>query len=115
MDVTVWGLAPEEEASNTVAVQRRLTSFIEFLGPGGFATPADIEALELCQKGFANMREAPWYDVSEGMVPDTASWIAPGQMRSFSLEWPHRLLPPYKVPIGRAHGREHWCPPAHVT
>src|SRR3546814_9525539 len=29
MDVTVWGLAPEEEASNTVAVKRRLTSFIE--------------------------------------------------------------------------------------
>src|SRR3546814_5949587 len=25
MDVTVWGLAPEEEASNTVAVKRRLT------------------------------------------------------------------------------------------
>src|SRR3546814_3846858 len=24
MDVTVWGLAPEEEASNTVAVKRRL-------------------------------------------------------------------------------------------
>src|SRR3546814_3230319 len=55
MDVTVWGLAPEEEASNTVAVKRRLTSFIEFLGPGGFATPDDIEALELCQTGFANI------------------------------------------------------------
>ncbi|WP_226998437.1 aromatic ring-hydroxylating oxygenase subunit alpha [Tardibacter chloracetimidivorans] len=97
MDVTVWGLAPEEEASNTVAVKRRLTSFIEFLGPGGFATPDDIEALELCQKGFANMREAPWNDVSKGMVSDTASWMDEGQMRYFWLEWQNRLLSNSKV------------------
>lgn len=92
MDVTVWGLAPEEEATNTVAVKRRLTSFIEFLGPGGFATPDDIEALELCQKGFANRQGAPWNDFSKGMVSDTTNWMDEGQMRYFWLEWRDRLL-----------------------
>ena len=27
----------------------RLNNFLEFLGPGGYATPDDIEALETCQ------------------------------------------------------------------
>ena len=33
-------------------LRRRLDSFLAFLGPGGFATPDDIEALESCQQGF---------------------------------------------------------------
>src|SRR3546814_6302378 len=50
MDVIVWGFAPEGEASKTVAVKRRRTSFIEILGLGGFAPPEEIAALHLCQK-----------------------------------------------------------------
>src|SRR5690606_39082166 len=67
MDITVWALAPEEEIGDRVSVGRRLTSFIEFLGPGGFAAPDDIEALELCQRGFRNFKDAPWDDYSKGM------------------------------------------------
>src|SRR5690606_20733493 len=83
MDITVWALAPEEEIGDRVSVGRRLTSFIEFLGPGGFATPDDIEALELCQRGFRNLREAPWNDYSKGMAQDSKSWLDEAQLRSF--------------------------------
>ena len=47
MEVNVWALAPREEVG-TPALERRLSNFLEFLGPGGFATPDDIEALESC-------------------------------------------------------------------
>src|SRR5262249_13437199 len=49
MEVSVWSLAPLEEVGKP-ALSRRLTNFLEFLGPGGFATPDDIEALESCQR-----------------------------------------------------------------
>ncbi|WP_261380697.1 hypothetical protein [Neobacillus bataviensis] len=35
-----------------VSTRRNQTSYLEFLGPGGFATPDDNEALELCQEAF---------------------------------------------------------------
>ena len=50
MDVTAWEMAPAGEA--VARLRRRLDSFLTFLGPGGFATPDDIEALESCQQGF---------------------------------------------------------------
>jgi p-cumate 2,3-dioxygenase alpha subunit len=45
----------------------RLFNFLEFLGPGGFATPDDQEALENCQRGYQNVREVGWNDISKGM------------------------------------------------
>ena len=36
---------------NNLDIEEMIT-FLEFLGPGGFATPDDNEALELCQEGF---------------------------------------------------------------
>ena len=65
MEVSVWSLAPVEER-DTVALERRLTNFLEFLGPAGFATPDDVEALESCHRAFAANREAPWNDLSKG-------------------------------------------------
>jgi p-cumate 2,3-dioxygenase subunit alpha len=65
MDVSVWTLASREEVG-TPALARRLTNFLEFLGPGGFATPDDIEALESCQRAAAAAGEAPWNDLSKG-------------------------------------------------
>ena len=65
MEVSVWSLAPVEERG-TVALERRLTNFLEFLGPAGFATPDDVEALESCHRAFAASREAPWNDLSKG-------------------------------------------------
>jgi p-cumate 2,3-dioxygenase alpha subunit len=65
MEISVWSLAPVEERG-TVALERRLTNFLEFLGPAGFATPDDVEALESCHRAFAANREAPWNDLSKG-------------------------------------------------
>ncbi len=65
MEVSAWALAPIEERG-TPALERRLTNFLEFLGPAGFATPDDVEALESCHRAFAACREAPWNDLSKG-------------------------------------------------
>jgi len=63
-----WALAPAEELEGSAALQRRLDSFLTFLGPGGFASPDDVEALESCQQGFAAAREVQWSDISRGMA-----------------------------------------------
>ena len=44
MEVTAWQLAPKEEKPELLA--RRLDNFLTFHGPGGFATPDDVEAIE---------------------------------------------------------------------
>jgi p-cumate 2,3-dioxygenase alpha subunit len=68
MEISAWALAPAEELG-TPALGRRLTNFLEFLGPGGFATPDDVEALESCQRAARVAREAPWNDLSKGLSP----------------------------------------------
>lgn len=68
-----WALAPAEEAEGSAALQRRLDSFLTFLGPGGFASPDDVEALESCQQGFAAAREVQWSDISRGMARESNS------------------------------------------
>ncbi|MBT3792316.1 MAG: Rieske 2Fe-2S domain-containing protein [Rhodospirillales bacterium] len=64
MEVTQWALAPIGEPAE--ARRRRLHAFNTFLGPGGFATPDDIEAFEGCQRGFHAWRETNWSDYSRG-------------------------------------------------
>ena len=90
MEISVWAIAPAEEAGKP-AMARRLTNFLEFLGPGGFATPDDIEALESCQRAFAASREAPWNDLSKGLgfAPDASDELP---QRLFWLEWRDRLM-----------------------
>ena len=61
-----WALAPKEEQPGSARLQRRLDSFLTFLGPGGFASPDDVEALESCQQGF-QADEPQWSDISRGM------------------------------------------------
>ena len=51
MHVTAWALGPVEETEAQRA--RRLHAFLTFYGPGGFATPDDVAALEAAQLGFA--------------------------------------------------------------
>ena len=65
MKVIAWALGPVEETEAQRA--RRLHAFLTFYGPGGFATPDDVAALELAQQGFAAWREVPWSDLSRGM------------------------------------------------
>jgi p-cumate 2,3-dioxygenase alpha subunit len=68
-----------------------MVNFIEFLGPGGFATPEDIEALEQCQQGFANYREVGWNDISRGMGRNVPNQDDEAQMRGFWNEWNRRM------------------------
>jgi phenylpropionate dioxygenase-like ring-hydroxylating dioxygenase large terminal subunit len=65
MHVTAWALGPVEESETARA--RRLDAFLTFYGPGGFATPDDVEALEMVQRGLANWREDRWSEMSRGM------------------------------------------------
>jgi p-cumate 2,3-dioxygenase subunit alpha len=90
MEVSVWSLAPKEEIGKP-AMQRRLTNFLEFLGPGGFATPDDIEALESCQRAFAAYREAPWNDLSKGFGAPESHPTDEITQRAFWLAWQGRL------------------------
>ena len=85
MMVNGWALAPKEESD--WARKYRLFNFLEFLGPGGFATPDDVEALESCQNGFANLGSAGWSDISKGMGKAEPSYDDELQMRVFWTRW----------------------------
>ena len=65
MRVTAWALGPVEESETSRA--RRLDSFLTFYGPGGLATPDDVEALELVQDGLSTWQEIGWSEISRGM------------------------------------------------
>jgi p-cumate 2,3-dioxygenase alpha subunit len=88
MEVTAWEMAPAEEREDLLA--RRLDSFLTFLGPGGFATPDDTEALESCQMGF-RAREVEWSDISRGMHRQAINQDEL-QMRAFWRQWHADML-----------------------
>ena len=83
MDVTAWQLVPAGEAG--ARLRRRLDSFLTFLGPGGFATPDDVEAIESCQQGFRS-GGVEWSDLSRGMHREPRG-NDELQMRSFWRRW----------------------------
>ena len=89
MEVNAWALAPQDEAADER--KARLYNFLEFLGPGGFATPDDIEALEQCQAGYSNRLEAAWNDISKGMGKEQPSYDDEAQMRGYWTEWNKRI------------------------
>ena len=85
MEVTGYSLAPVGESDKFR--RRRNDNFLEFLGPGGFATPDDNEALELCQEGYLNNKEVQWNDISKGMNREQPHATDEEQMRSFWRQW----------------------------
>ena len=87
MEITAWELAPRQELPELR--QRRLDSFLTFLGPGGFATPDDIEALESCQQGYRS-GGIEWNDISRGMARDPLT-DDEEQMRSFWRRWDQQV------------------------
>ena len=90
MTVSAWALAARGEDSELRKL--RLFNFLEFLGPGGFATPDDQEALENCQRGYRNRREVAWNDISKGM-PRVGRPMNDDeeQMRCFWRQWQQRM------------------------
>ncbi len=91
MEVNAWALAPAEESAEDSAL--RLDNFLTFLGPGGFATPDDVEMLESCQRGFAN-REVGWSDISRGMKREEPALTDELQMRAFWRRWNQLMTEP---------------------
>lgn len=87
VDVTAWELAPTDEVPSLR--DRRLDSFLTFLGPGGFATPDDIEALESCQQGFT-AGGVEWNDISRGMGRGPLA-NDEEQMREFWRRWQQQM------------------------
>ncbi|GAB7551385.1 aromatic-ring-hydroxylating dioxygenase subunit alpha [Novosphingobium sp. 11B] len=90
MEINAWALAPREESE--WRRKYRLYNFTEFLGPGGFATPDDVEAIEKCQQGYATAGDALYNDISKGMIrSDAPSFDDEAQMRCFWREWDRRV------------------------
>jgi p-cumate 2,3-dioxygenase alpha subunit len=83
MEVNAWAVGPVEETGKRL--KTRLHNFLEFLGPGGFATPDDVEALESCQIGFVAGGQE-YNDVSRGMLRE-ARVDDELQMRAFWRQW----------------------------
>jgi p-cumate 2,3-dioxygenase alpha subunit len=91
MTVNSWALAPVNESG--WSRKYRLNNFLEFLGPGGFATPDDAEALEHCQRGFSNYKDVPYSDISKGMNKEHPSSADELQMRAFWTQWNKQMFP----------------------
>jgi p-cumate 2,3-dioxygenase alpha subunit len=87
MEVTVQTLAPKNESAQLL--RRRLENFVSFLGPGGFAHPDDIEAMESAQSGF-KAGGPVWIDASRGMQRE-ATAIDEIHVRSFWRQWQANL------------------------
>lgn len=85
MEVTAWAMGPKNEPENLRA--RRLDNFLSFIGPGGFATPDDIESLEVCQLGFNTYPYVEYQDISRGMGKEEHTNTDEEQMRGFWREW----------------------------
>jgi p-cumate 2,3-dioxygenase alpha subunit len=86
MRVRAWALGPVEETP--LARQVRLDSFLTFYGPGGFATPDDIEALESVQIGLGAYKEVQWSPLSRGMAKEGEQLNTDeAHLRAFWVQW----------------------------
>ena len=84
-EVDSWCLGPEEEEPEERAL--RLDSFVSFIGPGGFATPDDLEVVEACQRGYEAVKEVAYSDVSRGMKRSSATDLDELQVRAYWRQW----------------------------
>src|SRR5256714_1925812 len=86
MRVRAWALGPVEESP--LARQVRLDSFLTFYGPGGFATPDDIAALESVQEGLGTYKEVQWSPLSRGMAKEGEQLNTDeAHLRAFWIQW----------------------------
>jgi p-cumate 2,3-dioxygenase alpha subunit len=90
MNVEAWSLAPRGEAP--AHRRHRLDNFLTFLGPGGFATPDDIEALESCHRGYGTTPDE-WNDLSRDIAMAEPTITGEHQMRAFWRRWQELLTP----------------------
>jgi phenylpropionate dioxygenase-like ring-hydroxylating dioxygenase large terminal subunit len=92
-DVRAWQLVPRHEQPAARAL--RMKTVVSFVGPGGLATPDDIEAYECVQRGIAATAgaapEFDFSDMSRGMLDEVKGVqgrsIDEGAMRGFWRHW----------------------------
>ncbi|MFI7025618.1 aromatic ring-hydroxylating dioxygenase subunit alpha [Micromonospora sp. NPDC049900] len=93
-DVRAWQLV--EVGEPQVTRELRVRTMVSFVGPGGLATPDDIEAYEAVQRGIEATAGAAdprhdWSDMSRGMdnerLGNQGRSIDEGAMRSFWRHW----------------------------
>src|SRR4051812_1305908 len=86
MRVRAWALGPAEETP--LARQVRLDSFLTFYGPGGFATPDDIAALEAVQEGLGTYKEVQWSPLTRGIAKEGEQLNTDeAHLRAFWVQW----------------------------
>lgn len=104
-DVRAWQYVPKVETDEARDI--RLRTMASFVGPGGLATPDDIEAYEAVQRGIeATAGDTrgfnDWSDMSRGMISEVRGEqgrsIDEGAMRSFWRAWSHAVGPVDGVP-----------------
>ena len=94
MEIDAWAIVGKDDPPELR--EMRYNNFIAFLGPAGFGTPDDVEALDRCQKGFA-ATEVAWTDLSKGMGrPGGALANDEYQMRTIWRRWASLLDPDFK-------------------
>jgi phenylpropionate dioxygenase-like ring-hydroxylating dioxygenase large terminal subunit len=99
-DVRAWQYVPNEEPDETRLVRLRIMA--SFIGPGGLATPDDMEAYEAVQRGIEATKGDDrgindWSDMSRGMISEVRGEqgrsIDEGAMRSFWRAWSRAVGP----------------------
>jgi len=92
--ISAFALAPADEPEDARAL--RLKTLESFIGPGGLATPDDLEAQEAIQRAIAATAGDPrpgfdWNDVSRGMGTDREGepvrTVDEGRVRGFWRHW----------------------------
>jgi p-cumate 2,3-dioxygenase alpha subunit len=92
--VRAWALGPSDESPLLRKI--RLENVLSFLGPGGFATPDDVEMLESCQASYEGSQQQ-WNDVSKGFAKGEDTHHGQNkfdnelQMRAYWTEYDRRM------------------------
>jgi p-cumate 2,3-dioxygenase subunit alpha len=97
-EIRAYEMAPRREPA--AARRLRLDNILSFVGPGGFATPDDLEAQQGAQLGYettsADTRPGvAWSDVSRGMAAELrgeqTDIYDEGHIRAFWRHWQDRV------------------------
>jgi phenylpropionate dioxygenase-like ring-hydroxylating dioxygenase large terminal subunit len=89
MEVTAWALMPVKD--DPQARELRLAMYNSFLGPAGFATPDDVEVMEVLQSNLSSTPELEFVDMSRGMAREQPLCDDELQMRAFWKHWYQRV------------------------
>jgi phenylpropionate dioxygenase-like ring-hydroxylating dioxygenase large terminal subunit len=100
-EVRAWMLAPADEPAEPTDL--RIKTLVSFIGPGGLATPDDLEAQESVQRAIGSTAGdlrtgVDWNDVSRGMDAERNGGpirtVDEGRVRHFWRTWDARVGSP---------------------